>query len=96
MSEALIPLILGFVALGVAGEALLRGAVTVASALRVPPLIIGLTIIAFGTSAPELTVSIDAALLGQPDISLGNVIGSNIANILLVLGMMAAVRLLHG
>jgi len=64
----------------------------VASALRVPPLIIGLTIIAFGTSAPELTVSIDAALLGQPDISLGNVIGSNIANILLVLGMMAAVR----
>ena len=92
MSEALIPLILGFVALGVAGEALLRGAVTVASALRVPPLIIGLTIIAFGTSAPELTVSIDAALLGQPDISLGNVIGSNIANILLVLGMMAAVR----
>ena len=83
-------LVAGFVVLGFAGEALLRGAVTVASKLNISPLIIGLTIIAFGTSAPELTVSLNAALNGQPDISVGNVVGSNIANILLVLGMMAA------
>ena len=84
-------LVAGFVVLGFAGEALLRGAVTVASKLNISPLIIGLTIIAFGTSAPELTVSLNAALNGQPDISVGNVVGSNIANILLVLGMMAAI-----
>lgn len=77
--------------LGLAGEALLRGAVTVAKYLQVSPLIIGLTIIAFGTSAPELTVSLNAALNGQPDISIGNVVGSNIANILLVMGAMAVV-----
>ena len=91
MESPFLLLLAGFVVLGVAGEALLRGAVTVAAKLSVPPLIIGLTIIAFGTSAPELTVSLNAALNGQPDISLGNVIGSNIANILLVLGMMAVV-----
>lgn len=77
--------------LGLAGEALLRGAVSTANHLRVSPLIIGLTIIAFGTSAPELTVSLNAAFDGQPDISIGNVVGSNIANILLVLGAMAVV-----
>lgn len=81
----------GFIVLGFAGEALLRGAVTLAQHLKVSPLIIGLTIIAFGTSAPELTVSINAALNGQPDISIGNVVGSNIANILLVMGAMAVV-----
>ena len=81
----------GFIVLGFAGEALLRGAVTLAQQLKVSPLIIGLTIIAFGTSAPELTVSINAALNGQPDISIGNVVGSNIANILLVMGAMAVV-----
>ena len=91
MSSPIVLLILGFIVLGAAGEALLRGAVTVANQLRVPPLIIGLTIIAFGTSAPELTVSLNAALDGQPDISIGNVVGSNIANILLVLGAMAVV-----
>jgi len=84
-------LIAGFILLGLAGEALLRGAVTVANKLNVSPLIIGLTIIAFGTSAPELTVSLNAAFDGQPDISIGNVVGSNIANILLVLGAMAMV-----
>lgn len=81
----------GFIVLGFAGEALLRGAVTLAQQLKVSPLIIGLTIIAFGTSAPELTVSVNAALNGQPDISIGNVVGSNIANILLVMGAMAVV-----
>jgi len=91
MASPLILLIAGFVVLGLAGEALLRGAVTLADKLRVSPLIIGLTIIAFGTSAPELTVSLNAALNGQPDISIGNVVGSNIANILLVMGAMAVV-----
>ena len=73
MESPIFLLISGFIVLGVAGEALLRGAVSAASHLKVPPLIIGLTIIAFGTSAPELTVSVKAALNGQPDISISNV-----------------------
>lgn len=91
MESPIFLLLAGFIVLGFAGEALLRGAVTIAAKLDISPLIIGLTIIAFGTSAPELTVSLNAALNGQPDISIGNVVGSNIANILLVLGMMAAI-----
>ena len=82
----------GFILLGVSGEALLRGAVTTADRLKVPPLFIGLTVIAFGTSIPELTVSLNAARSGNPDIAVGNVVGSNIANILLVLGAMALFR----
>ncbi len=82
----------GFILLGVSGEALLRGAVTSADRLKVPPLFIGLTVIAFGTSIPELTVSLNAARSGNPDIAVGNVVGSNIANILLVLGAMALFR----
>ena len=82
----------GFILLGVSGEALLRGAVTTADRLKVPPLLIGLTVIAFGTSIPELTVSLNAARSGNPDIAVGNVVGSNIANILLVLGAMAVYR----
>ena len=82
----------GFILLGVSGEALLRGAVTTAARLKVPPLLIGLTVIAFGTSIPELTVSLNAARSGNPDIAVGNVVGSNIANILLVLGAMALFR----
>ena len=82
----------GFILLGVSGEALLRGAVTTADRLKVPPLLIGLTVIAFGTSIPELTVSLNAARSGNPDIALGNVVGSNIANILLVMGAMAVFR----
>ncbi len=82
----------GFILLGVSGEALLRGAVTTANRLKIPPLLIGLTVIAFGTSIPELTVSLNAARSGNPDIAVGNVVGSNIANILLVLGAMAVFR----
>ncbi|MDC0131325.1 calcium/sodium antiporter [Alphaproteobacteria bacterium] len=85
-------LLSGFILLGLSGEALLRGAVTTAVAFRVPPLIIGLTIIALGTSAPEFTVSVQAALIDQADIAVGNVIGSNIANILLVMGTMALIQ----
>jgi cation:H+ antiporter len=78
---------LGLLLLG--GEWLVRGAVGLAKSLHIPPLIIGLTIVAFGTSAPELIVSLRAALGGNGGLSLGNVVGSNIANVLLVLGLPA-------
>jgi cation:H+ antiporter len=72
-------------------EALVRGASRLAVAAGVSPLVIGLTVVAFGTSAPELAVSVHSALVGQPDVGLGNVVGSNICNILLILGAAAAV-----
>ncbi|MEC8414580.1 MAG: calcium/sodium antiporter [Pseudomonadota bacterium] len=89
MLEAILLVLGGFVLLGGGGEGLVSGAVSLADRLKVPPLIIGLTVIAFGTSAPELTVSIQAAFQGQPDIAVGNIIGSNISNMLLVLGISA-------
>ena len=87
------------VAGGVAGIALLyygaeyliKGGVSIALKLKVPALVIGLTLVAFGTSAPELVVSIDAALKGSGDISIGNVVGSNICNIALILGLSALI-----
>lgn len=82
----------GIVALFLGGEALLRGAVGLARQLRVSPMIIGLTVVGFGTGAPELVVCLEAALSGQPAIAVGNVIGSNIANILLILGLAAMIR----
>lgn len=92
MFEACLMVLGGFVLLGAGGAALVNGSVSLAKKLKVPPLIIGLTLVAFGTSAPELMVSVNAALDGQPDIAIGNVVGSNIANILLVLGATALVR----
>ncbi|UKN02756.1 calcium/sodium antiporter [Paracrocinitomix mangrovi] len=80
-------LILGLVTLIVGGEFLVRGAVGIAKKAQVSTLVIGMTVISFGTSAPELFVSIDAALDGNPEIAIGNVVGSNIANIALVLGI---------
>ena len=74
------------------GESLIRGASSLASHLGVSSLAIGLTVVAFGTSAPELVVSLDAALSGANDISIGNVIGSNIANVTLILGLAAILR----
>ena len=71
----------------IGGEFLVRGAITFAKSLKVSPLIIGLTVVLFGTSAPELLVSLQAALNGSPDLAIGNVIGSNIANLALVLGL---------
>jgi len=71
----------------IGGEFLVRGAITFAKSLKVSPLIIGLTVVSFGTSAPELLVSLQAALNGSPDLAIGNVIGSNIANLALVLGL---------
>ena len=73
------------------GESLVRGAVDLARRLGVSPLVIGLTIVAYGTSAPELLVSLDANLAGAPGIAIGNVVGSNIANILLIVGASAII-----
>lgn len=84
-------LIAGLAALFVGGEALVRGAVGIARRLAIPPLLIGLTVVGFGTSTPELLVSVDAALRGVPDIAIGNIIGSNIGNILLILGLAALI-----
>lgn len=84
-------LILGFALLVAGGEALVRGAVSVASRFGVSPLLIGLTLVGFGTSAPELVTSLQAAWSGFPGIAVGNVVGSNIANILLILGVAAVI-----
>ena len=84
-------LVAGLVALVFAGDKLVQGAVALAERLRISPLVIGLTIVAFGTSAPELFISLQSALAGQPGIALGNVVGSNVANVLLVLGMPALI-----
>jgi cation:H+ antiporter len=89
---ALALLLAGLAALLVGGDLLVRGAVGVARRLSVPPLVIGLTLVGFGTSAPELATSLQAALSGAPGIAAGNVVGSNIANILLILGLAAATR----
>jgi len=80
-------LIGGLIVLVIAGEALVRGAVGVAMKFKIPTLVIGMTIVSFGTSVPELLVSLQAALDGHPELAIGNVIGSNIANIALVLGL---------
>lgn len=77
------------------GDALVKGAVALALRLGIPALIVGLTVVAFGTSAPELLVSVNAALQGQAGIALGNVVGSNIANILLILGLPALIATIH-
>ncbi len=82
-------LIAGLVLLTVAGDALVRGGVAIARRLGVPEIVVGLTIISMGTSAPELFVSLEAALKGSSDISVGNVVGSNIANAMVVLGLPA-------
>ncbi|MBP3125131.1 calcium/sodium antiporter [Thalassospira sp. ER-Se-21-Dark] len=81
----------GLAGLFFGGESLVRGSVGIARKLSMSSLLIGLTVVGFGTSTPELLVSMDAALRGVPDIALGNVIGSNIANILLIVGVSAAV-----
>lgn len=81
----------GLVMLFVGGESLVRGASSVARHFNLSPMLIGLTIVGFGTSAPELLVSLQAALEGKPEIAIGNVVGSNIANILLILGVSALI-----
>jgi cation:H+ antiporter len=85
----IVNLLVGLVLLLAAGDLLVRGAVALSLRLGIPALIVGLTVVAFGTSAPELLISIQAALDGAPGIAVGNVVGSNIANVLLVLGLPA-------
>ncbi|MGI9436661.1 MAG: calcium/sodium antiporter [Geminicoccaceae bacterium] len=85
----------GLVLLLVGGEALVRGAVAVAERLGVSQLLIGVTLVGIGTSAPELVTCIDAALQGSPGIAIGNVVGSNIANVLLILAIGALLCPVH-
>lgn len=80
-------LLAGLAVLIVGGEVLVRGAVGLSAAMKISPLVIGMTVVSFGTSAPELLVSLQSALDGNPGIAIGNVVGSNIANLALVLGI---------
>ena len=89
MLDAWLLLLGGLVLLIVGGDLLVRGAVQVASRLGVSPLVIGLTLVGFGTSTPELVTSVQAALIGAPGIAFGNIVGSNIANVLLIVGASA-------
>ena len=84
-------MVAGLALLIVGAEALVRGAARLAGALGISPLVVGLTVVAFGTSSPELVVSLQASLSGQPDIAVGNVVGSNILNVLFILGISAAI-----
>ena len=83
--------IAGIVVLVAGGELLVRGAARLAAATGISPLVVGLTVVAFGTSSPELAVSVQASLAGEVDIAVGNVVGSNIFNVLLILGFSAAI-----
>jgi cation:H+ antiporter len=87
----LLSLLGGLVLLIVGGELLVRGSVRVAERLGVSPLLIGITLVGFGTSTPELVTSVQAALIGSPGIAIGNIVGSNMANILLILGTSAMI-----
>lgn len=91
MLMAFLLLTIGLVVLVIAGDIMVRGAAALARHWGVPALIVGLTIVAFGTSAPELVVGVQAALIGQGDLAMGNVVGSNIANVLLALGLPALI-----
>jgi cation:H+ antiporter len=82
-------LIVGLVILLVSGDLLVRGGVGLANHFKISRLVIGVTVVSFGTSAPELIVSLNAAISGHPEIAIGNVVGSNIANIALILGITA-------
>lgn len=84
-------LVIGVLLLTIGGEILIRGALSASNRLGISPLLSGLIIVGFGTSSPELAVSIEAALSSSPDISIGNVIGSNISNVLLILGVCAMI-----
>jgi len=84
-------LLIGLIALVIGAEWLVRGGASVALRFNIHPLVIGLTVVAFGTSAPELAVSIKASLAGQGDVAAGNVVGSNIFNIAAILGLSALI-----
>lgn len=90
--EIAIQIVAGLALLALGGEGVIRGAVGVARRLGLSELLIGLTLVGFGTSSPELITSIDAALVGSPGIALGNVLGSNIGNILLILAVVLLIK----
>ncbi|MEM9734341.1 MAG: calcium/sodium antiporter [Pseudomonadota bacterium] len=87
--------VVGLIILVYGGDWLVKGAVGLAEHLTISPLIIGLTIVAFGTSAPELVISLKSALTGNPGVAVGNIVGSNIANVLLVLGVPAMIATIY-
>ncbi len=91
----LILLVAGFILLIFGADKLVKGASSIANQFGISPLVIGLTIVAFGTSAPEMVVNIFSAINGAPDIAIGNIVGSNMANILLILGVGATIRALQ-
>lgn len=91
MFDIVIPLIAGLALLVVGGDILVRGAVRVAGLAGLSPLVIGLTLVGFGTSTPELVTSVQAGLAGSPGVAYGNIVGSNIANILLIGGVSALI-----
>ena len=91
MIEAILYSLAGLVGLAVGGELLVRGSVSIAQRLGVSNLVTGLVIVGFATSMPEMVASIEAALAGSPGIAWGNVVGSNLANTLLILGATALV-----
>lgn len=91
MTESILLVAGGLVLLALGGELLVRGAVGMAARLGISPLLAGLTIVGFGTSTPELATSVQAAMAGSPGIAIGNVVGSNIANILFILGLSAMI-----
>lgn len=87
----IVMLIVGLFILILGGDFLVRGASSIALRAHISPLVVGLTVVAFGTSAPELLISVKAALAGSPDLTMGNVVGSNICNLALVLGITALI-----
>lgn len=89
--EILLYILGGLTGLFLGGEGLIRGSSSLAIRVGISPLVVGLTVVAFGTSSPELLVSLKAAIMGSSSIALGNVIGSNIANIALILGLSAVI-----
>lgn len=91
MLQQVLMFALGLTVLVVGADVLVRGASRLAVSFGVSPLVVGLTVVAFGTSAPEMAVSVGSALAGSPDLALGNVVGSNICNVLLILGISALI-----
>ena len=91
MTREILLLFAGLFLLFLSGKYLVDSSVAIARLFRIPPMIIGLTVVAFGTSAPELLVSLQAAVRGFPEIAMGNVVGSNISNVLLVLAITAII-----
>lgn len=91
MLQQALMFVLGLVVLVIGADVMVRGASRLAVSFGVSPLVVGLTVVAFGTSAPEMAVSVGSALSGSPDLAIGNVVGSNIANVLLILGISALV-----